>query len=177
MPLAVLAVIVLAVVAVVIATLRVRATSAPQALRLPDGTEVFFLGDTRIAPASSYPSPREITVDGDAFFRVPASPAPLIVRTRLLVLTVTGGSAFRITAYSRETGEQVEVLRGHVQAHKAYPSSYSEPDILAGGEMTMINQTIDLMEKETFDPAKLRAWSDRLIASVAAGKSAAARDH
>ncbi len=142
------------------------AKPVPQALHLPDGTDVFFLSDTRIEPAAAYPQPREIRVDGDAFLKVPPDSAPLIVRTRLLVLTISGGSALRVTAWSKETGEQAEVLHGHVQAHKSYPSSYSAPDILTDGEMTMINRTIDLMEKETTDRVQLQRWSDALMASA-----------
>jgi hypothetical protein len=133
---------------------------------LADGTEAFFLSDTRVEPIATYPQPREIRVDGDAFLRVPAGSEPLIVRTRLFVLTVTGDSALRVKAYWKQTGEQVEVLSGHVQAKKSYPSSYSEPDELSGGEMSMVNQTIDLMEKEKFDPAPLRKWSADLIAAA-----------
>jgi hypothetical protein len=133
---------------------------------LSDGTEAYFLSDTRVEPATTYPHPRELRVDGDAFLRVPASSGPLIVRTRLFVLTVTGDSALRVKAYWKQTGEQVEVLSGNVQAKKSYPSPYSEPDMLTGGEMSMVNQTIDLMEKEKFDPAPLRQWSQDLIASA-----------
>lgn len=139
------------------------AVPVPQTIRLIDGTDAFFLSDTRVEPAATYPQPREIRVDGDAFLRVPAASAPLIVRTRLLVLTVMGDSALRVKAYWKQTGEQVEVLSGRVQAKKSYPSSYSAPDELSGGEMSMVNQTIDLMEKETFDPAPLRHWSEDLI--------------
>jgi hypothetical protein len=138
----------------------------PQSLRLPDGTEAFFLSGARVTPADSYPRPRQIGVDGDVFFRVTAAPQPLTVRSRLLVLTVSGKTAFRITAHSRETGEQVEVLYGHVEARKSYDSPYPEPDTLRGGQMVMVNETIDLQEKENFDPAALRAWKDGLIASA-----------
>lgn len=138
----------------------------PHAIRLSDGTEAFFLSDTRVEAAKTYPQPREIRVDGDAFLRVPAASGPLIVRTRLFVLTVTGDSELRVKAYWKQTGEQVEVLSGHVQAKKSYPSSYSEPDELSGGEMSMVNQTIDLMEKEKFDPAPLRRWSEELMTSA-----------
>jgi hypothetical protein len=144
----------------------------PRMQRLADGIEAFYKTDSRLVPAAGYPNPREIQVDGDFFIRVPQSPAPLIVRSRLLVLTVMGGSAFRITAYAHEAGEQVEVLDGHITAHKSYPSNYAAPDQLATGEMTMINRDIDLMEKETTDVAALRAWSDALVASVAAQPSA-----
>jgi len=160
-----------AVIAILIAlgavfVFRSHTALVPHAMRMTDGTEVFFLSDTRVQPAATYPQPREIRVDGDAFLRVPAAAGPLIVRTRLLVLTVTGDSALRVKAYWKQTGEQVEVLSGHVQAKKSYPSSYSEPDELTGGEMSMVNQTIDLMEKEKFDPAPLRQWSEDLIAST-----------
>ncbi|HEU4623660.1 MAG TPA: hypothetical protein VFS52_02790 [Steroidobacteraceae bacterium] len=147
---------------------RSHAARVPQELRLADGTEAFFLASTRVEPAATYPQPREIRIDGDAFLRVPAGSGPLIVRTRLLVLTVTGESALRVKAFWKQTGEQVEVLSGHVQAKKSYPSQYSQPDELTGGEMSMVNQTIDLMEKEKFDPAPLRRWSEELIASARA---------
>jgi hypothetical protein len=158
------------IVAAVVGTLFWKAESAPKYLRLADGTEAFYLGDSKVTPAARYPKPREIHVDGDAFLRVAESPDSLTVRSRLLVLTVTGKTAFRMTAYSKEAGEQVEVLYGNITAHKNYESSYKEPDVLTGGQMTMINRDIDLMEKETTDIAQLRAWSDALIASIAKQK-------
>jgi hypothetical protein len=140
---------------------------APELLRLADGTEVYYLSNTKVSPANSYPRPREVKIDGEAFLRVPAAAEPLVVRSRLLVLTITGRSALRITARSHETGEEADVLYGHVEARKAYPSRQSEPDILLAGEEVMVNETIDLQEKETADLASLRSWSDNLIAAVA----------
>jgi hypothetical protein len=147
----------------------------PRVLLLPDGVQAFYKTDSRLEPAPGYPVPRELRIDGDFFIRVPEASAPLIVRSRLLVLTITGRTAFRITAFSLEAGEQVEVLDGHIEARKSYPSNYAEPDQLAAGEMTMINRDIDLMEKETTDLAALRAWSEALVASVAARPSATSR--
>jgi ferric-dicitrate binding protein FerR (iron transport regulator) len=138
----------------------------PQSLRLADGTEAFFLPDTKVVPAPGYPRNREIRVDGDAFIRVTQADEPLIVRSRLLVLTVRGAAALRVTAYSQQTGEQAEVLQGHVQANKAYPSPYTDPDLLDAGDMTMVNQTIDLLEKERCDLAELRKWSETLVAGA-----------
>jgi ferric-dicitrate binding protein FerR (iron transport regulator) len=160
-------VITLSVTVVGVLGVRTYLTPTPRALRLPDGTEAFFLSDTHLDPASSYPEPREIRVNGEAFIRSPAGEHPLIVRSRLLVLTVTGRSAFRITADASTTGEEVDVLEGHVQAKKSYLSPQSEPDDLVGGQIVMINKTIDLQEKETGNLPQLRAWSDSLIASVA----------
>ena len=140
---------------------------APRSLRLTDGTEVFYLSNTSIRPAIFYPRPREIKVDGEAFIRAPAGAEPLIVRSRLMVLTVSGASALRVTARSKETGEEADVLYGHVEARKAYPSRQNEPDTLLAGEEVMVNETIDLQEKETTDLSSLRSWSAALVASAA----------
>jgi hypothetical protein len=58
------------------------------------------------------------------------------------------------------------VLAGTVEARKAYPSPYLVPDVLTSGQMSMVNQTIDLMEKEKTDLGSLRAWRDTLLASM-----------
>ena len=139
---------------------------SPELLRLADGTEVYYLSNTKVSPTNSYPWPREIKIDGEAFLRVPATAEPLVVRSRLMVLTITGRTALRVTARSHETGEEADVLYGHVEARKAYPSRQSEPDTLLAGEEVMVNETIDLQEKETADVASLRSWSDNLIAAV-----------
>lgn len=139
---------------------------SPELMRLADGTEVYYLSNTKVSPANSYPRPREIKIDGEAFLRVPAAAEPLVVRSRLLVLTITGRTALRLTARSHETGEEADVLYGRVEAKKAYPSRQSEPDTLSAGEEVMVNETIDLQEKETADLASLRSWSDSLMAAV-----------
>ena len=149
----------LLVVAGIIGVVMWKDYTTPRQLQLADGTAAYFLGDTQVTPATDYPQRREITVDGDVFMAVAANAQPLTVRSRLLVLTVTGKTAFRMTAYAKEAGEQVEVLYGHVTAHKSYDSPYQEPDVLTGGEMTMINRDIDLMEKETTDIGALCDWS------------------
>jgi transmembrane sensor len=65
----------------------------------------------------------------------------------------------------------VEVLYGRVRAAKSFASPFSEPDILVGGEMSMVNRSIDLMEKETFDRTELIRWSDAVVAAVARHRS------
>ena len=137
-------------------------------LQLSDGTEAFYRGDTDVVPVSSYPRPREIKVDGEVFLQVPASESPLMIHTRLFTLRVTGASALRVIAYAKQAGEQVEVLKGHVQAAKSYSSPYSAPDELESGEMSMVNREIDLMEKENVNTADLQAWSEALMTAAAA---------
>ena len=154
--------------AAAIGVLAIRAHRAPEPRlqRLADGTEIFYLSNTVVAPSSSYPTPREIKIDGEAFVRAAANAQPLVIRTRLMVLKVTGASALRVTARSSETGEEADVLSGQVEAKKAYPSTQNEPDILLAGQEVMVNQTIDLQEKETADVPGLRAWSNALMSLV-----------
>ena len=163
-----LAVTMLCIAAIVAVGLRAYRTPTPQVLRLPDGTQVYYLSDTRIEPSSSYPKVREIRIDGEAFVRATGNEQILVVRTRLLVLKVSGSSALRVTARSSEPGEEADVLYGRVEASKAYPSSQNEPDILLAGQEVMINETIDLQEKETTDVPALQAWSNALMTSATA---------
>lgn len=153
------------------AYLEQRERVAPKYLQLTDGTEAFFRGDTSITSAADFDRTRNLTVDGDALLIVPAHPQPMTIRSRLLKLTVTGHTAIRMTAFWKEAGEQVEVLYGNVTAYKSYESHYSEPDVLVGGQMTMINRDIDLMEKETAELPALCAWSKALVAEVQKGRS------
>ena len=151
----------------------------PGLLRLSAATEIFYAPHTRVSPIATYPEPRQIEIDGDALVRSSAWEVPLTVKTRLLVLTTHGPAEFRVTAHWNEAGEQVEVLSGTIEARKAYASPHPEPDSLTSGEMSMINKSIDLMEKEKTDLVALRAWRDALLASIsrqpAAGASSADR--
>jgi hypothetical protein len=156
----------LCVGAIGVFALRAYRAPVPRLLRLADGTEIFYLSDTLVAPSSSYPNPRELKIDGEAFVRASDGAQPLVIHSRLMVLKVTGASALRITARWSETGEEADVLSGQVEASKAYPSRQNEPDILLAGQEVMVNQTIDLQEKEAADVPALRAWSDALVSLV-----------
>lgn len=134
----------------------------PPAIRhLADGTVASLGADTRLRTAAGFPSPRELSLDGEALLEVPAAARPLTVRTRLMHLEVRGASTLAITAWSRETGEQVEVLSGEVIVSKNYASPYRVPDDLHAGEMSMVNETIDLMEKENVDLPSLARIRER----------------
>jgi ferric-dicitrate binding protein FerR (iron transport regulator) len=128
---------------------------------LADSTHVYLLGDTKLVPAAGYPQRREITLDGDAFFDTPVAAVPLIIHTKLLTLTVKGKAALRVTGPAKEEWGEVDVIEGTVIVHKAYESTFNSPDTLTGGQMQMINRSIDLMEKEVFDAAALKAWRKR----------------
>ncbi len=129
---------------------------------LPDSTHVYLMENAMIVPHKDYPLHREITLDGDAFFNVPAIASPLIIHSKLFTLTVMGNAKFRFIAPSVAEWAEVDVINGTVIVRKAYSSSFNAPDTLHNSQMEMINRTIDLMEKEEFDARALSGWSDRL---------------
>lgn len=127
-------------------------------ITLADSSRVWLQKDTRITTADTYPQKRELTIDGELFMEVPDHKAPLTIHTRLLKLTVNGKAAFRVIAFSKEDGEEVQVINGNILVDKNYESPFNEQDTLNNNQMVMINKTIDLMEKEKFDVADLKAW-------------------
>ncbi|MBC8034269.1 MAG: FecR domain-containing protein [Chitinophagaceae bacterium] len=131
-----------------------------QVLTFSDGTRVLLIGSSSVHPLPGFPGKREVKVDGDMFFEVHGGREPLVVRSRLLVLTVTGKATFRVNAYEKENGEEVQVLSGNIHVKKAYKSQFDEPETLTDNQMVMINITIDLMEKEKLDTKDLRTWRD-----------------
>jgi hypothetical protein len=138
-----------------------------EARHFADGTRVYWRGAGSAVPTGGYPDPRLLTVNGDLLVVAPDGPAPLLIHTRLLNLTVFGNAEIRITAFSQDSGAQAQVLRGRVVASKAYRSGDSAQDTLGAGEMIMVNQTIDLMEKERDAADTTRHWADELLSLAA----------
>ena len=136
-------------------------------LTLSDGTAFYYRSGSSIIPAAGFPHPREVRLDGEFYIESPPAPQPLELRSRLLVVTVTGAAQLRVTAFSHRAGEEVDILAGHAQAMKAYDSPHREPDILERGEMSMVNRDIDLMEKERCDLVELQRWANALVTSAA----------
>ena len=134
---------------------------------LSDGTEMVLNPNTEIiVPKTFTDTVREIRVNGDAYFVVANKDFPFMLTTRNLRLLIGGEStaSFRVTAFDKDEGESVEVLKGAVNATKNYVSKDNEAELLAAGDMVMINRSIDLMEKETFDVSTLQVWcDDRLV--------------
>lgn len=127
---------------------------------LADSTTVWMLHpEAKFKAAAGYPRSREAAVDGDMYVEVRDSAKPLVLRSRLLVMTVMGKASFRIIAWAKEAGEEVQVLSGTIKVQPNYKSQFNAPDTLHGNQMVMINKDIDMMEKEKFDATALGAWS------------------
>jgi ferric-dicitrate binding protein FerR (iron transport regulator) len=109
-------------------------------------------------PVNSQKPTHDFSLDGDAFFEIfPSKDTRITVHTGMYHL-ITSGSFFRVYAHQQNPGQTVKVLRGELIAEKAYPSDFPDTEILHAGDMVMINNEIDLMEKEVFDTTDLAAW-------------------
>jgi ferric-dicitrate binding protein FerR (iron transport regulator) len=126
---------------------------------LPDGSQLVVLPGTTVSLAKGFGKDnREIEVDGEVMVEVSGAVArPFVVHTRDLVIEVLEpASRFHIEASRSKPGEEADLLEGRLRVTKSYHSDTdNEPEVLAGGDMVMINRDIDLMEKEKLSPAEL----------------------
>jgi transmembrane sensor len=120
-----------------------------RSFRLPYGGTVFLKANSTIGLAKGFNEDnREISLDGEALFELSTTGAPVILKTKDLVMDVRGG-IFRVDASRSSSGEEVDLLEGQMRVRKSYPSATdSAAEVLGPGEMVMINRDIDLMEKE-----------------------------
>ncbi len=124
---------------------------------LAEGTTIVSLSNSKLESAPGFPHPPLIHIDGEFLIAVPENAVGLTIESRLFKLSVDSKTALRIVARSKEAGEYVQVLYGHVTAAKNYRSANTAPDQLGAGEISMVNQSIDLMEKEALRPDELHA--------------------
>ncbi len=112
-------------------------------VKLPDGTEVCLNSGTKLKYPDSFKSaPREVFLDGEAYFSVsPDKKHPFTVFTNNLSLTVLGTS-FNVDAYSAGTKTSVTLVEGSVMLndHKGVWKKILQP-----GQMA----TIDNSDKKT----------------------------
>jgi transmembrane sensor len=130
-----------------------------RSFRLPDGSTVVVMPGTTVTTAKGFgKNNRDLDVDGEVIVEVSGAASwPFVVHTRDLVIEVlAGGSRLHVDASRSRPGEETDLLEGRLRVRKSYHSDTdNEPEVLAGGEMVMINRDIDLMEKEKLSPAEL----------------------
>ncbi|NQX38025.1 ferric-dicitrate binding protein FerR, regulates iron transport through sigma-19 [Pedobacter steynii] len=102
---------------------------------------------------------RKLVLLGAAYFEVsPNASLPFVIESSDMKATVLGTSFF-MRAYPHESGQQVELLTGKLKVQKSYSSETdNNPEIIGPGEMVMLNRSVDLMEKETFDVPSRESW-------------------
>jgi transmembrane sensor len=120
-----------------------------RSFRLPYGGTVFLKPNSTIGLAKGFNKDnREIFLDGEALFELATTGAPMILKTKDLVMEVSRG-IFRVDANGSSAGEEVDLLEGQMRVRKSYRSDTdSATESIGPGEMVMINRDIDLMEKE-----------------------------
>jgi hypothetical protein len=124
---------------------------------LADGSSAACTHESVFHAELGNPGKRAATLDGECWVSVVAGASALVLRSRSMVLTVPGTARIHVVARAAQAGEQVEVLEGTVTATKNYRSTYSAPDELRAGEMSMVNPTIDLQEKEKMNATEWAA--------------------
>jgi ferric-dicitrate binding protein FerR (iron transport regulator) len=123
-----------------------------------DGSTIYLTTRTKLRPVKGdHSNDRTYELDGEAWFTVrDADKKPVVIRTRQLIITLQSPIArLHIDAFASSPGEQADLLEGQLKVTKAYHSTTdNEPETLRSGDMVMINKEIDLMEKETLNPAE-----------------------
>jgi transmembrane sensor len=121
-----------------------------RSFRIPAFGTVFLKPNTTIGLAKGFGvDNRDIDIDGEAFFDMEVTGAPVRLRTKDLTVEVLRAARFRVDGYRGKAGEEVDLLEGRLRVTKNYHSDTdSATESLGPGEMVMINRDIDLMEKE-----------------------------
>ncbi|MCX2454105.1 FecR family protein [Pedobacter sp. PLR] len=129
-------------------------------IRLADHSKVILNGNSTLKVPHAFPEGnRKVVLSGAAYFEISGNARlPFILETSDMKVTVSGAS-FYMRAYPHESGQQLELLSGKLKAEKAYTSDIDNTaEILLPGEMVMLNRSVDLMEKETFNIQQRESW-------------------
>lgn len=116
---------------------------------LPDHTQVILANNSTLkVPLKMGAGSLPWILEGAAYFTMGGNPFVL----RAMDLKAEGGRAsFFVRAYPYESGQLLELLDGTLNAGKNYHSTTdNHGETLGGGDMVMLNRSVDLIEKEQF---------------------------
>lgn len=126
-------------------------------ISLPGGATITLNSNTRLLVPADFSSSHTLLLDGEAYFD--STIYPLTVKTNILTMTVTAPASFKVRCFEAQQGATAYVYSGEVKVSKSYHSKTdNQPEILGPGNMVLANKEIDLMEKETYQPAEMTAW-------------------
>jgi ferric-dicitrate binding protein FerR (iron transport regulator) len=85
-------------------------------IRLPDGTQVWLNGDTRLSYSNDFiGNTREVYLEGEAFFDVSHDAAhPFIIHTNKINIKVLG-TAFNVRSYPQDETVETSLVRGKIE--------------------------------------------------------------
>lgn len=138
----------------------IKMTEAGERLRfrLPDSSEVILNSESKIKYAQIFDNPREVWLEGEAFFDVVKNPeCPFIVHTNDMQIKVLGTSFGINTRTEKQT---VSLATGKVNV--LIKHSNDEVNLLPNEQLTWDSITKEVT-KSNFNPEKALAWKENIL--------------
>lgn len=131
---------------------------------LPDGSSAWLNVDTRISYNTSYgKKDRELTVSGEAFFKVKKDAAkPFVVHVQNMNVKALG-TAFNVKGYDDEAMVQTSLFEGKVDVGINHSEGHLERQILAPGQSLLFSKETDTANLKRFDQKTVGAWKDKQL--------------
>lgn len=125
-------------------------------LTLPDSTAILLNGNSTLLVPDNYAQTHTLLLDGEAWI---STKHAIKLVTNILTITNNAPASFRIRCFEAQQGATAYLGSGTVQVAKSYHSTTdNQAETLGIGNMVLANKEIDLMEKETYQPAELDHW-------------------
>ena len=131
---------------------------------LPDGSSAWLNVDTRVTYNTSYgKKDRELTVSGEAFFKVKKNAAkPFIVHVGNMEVKALG-TAFNVKGYADDIMVQTSLFEGKVDVKVSHSEGHLEQQILTPGQSWIFNRKTDTADKKKFNQETVGAWKDKQL--------------
>ena len=128
-------------------------------LVLSDGTEVMLNSDSKLKyPVVFDNNVREVTLEGEAFFKVKKSDKiPFVVKTNNINVTVYG-TVFNVSAYNNESFVQTTLVEGSVGVNIRSSKSSQETRIKPRQQLTYYKSSDNIETKEV-NTSQFIAWT------------------
>lgn len=125
----------------------------PKQIELPDGSQVWMNGSSRIIYPDNFAGGRRVELDGEAFFEVTADTEnPFAVMTNNLNVVVTG-TEFNLRSFTGGEIAEVRLHSGHVSV-KTEDSEFP----LAPLQLLTLNVATGGVAVDEFDPSDIDDW-------------------
>ncbi len=131
---------------------------------LPDGSSAWLNVDTQIKYNTSYgKKDRELTVSGEAFFKVKKNAAkPFIVHVQNMEVKALG-TAFNVRGYNDEATVQTSLFEGKVDVRIKNPIGHFKPQILTSGQSLVFDRETDTANRKTVNQEIVEAWKNKQL--------------
>ncbi len=131
---------------------------------LPDGSSAWLNVDTRITYGTSYgKKERELTVSGEAYFKVKKNAAiPFVVHVRNMEVKALG-TAFNVRGYDDDAIIQTSLVEGKVDVKINNTNGSFEKRILQPGQTLTFNKNTDSAQMKMSNNETVKAWTEKQL--------------